>query len=338
MPQAFANLEGLVRLSRKEGVDIRPSLVRVLTDLYVQEPSHTREEEQQYVELALRLLPVVDTQTRIAVANKLSAYRNVPALLRDQLRPILPELATADADRPEDPARPAIPNASDPQNARARSFAGQQPVPAPTPTMATTRLEVPSLGELFLRATAAERKALLARLEDEAAAAPDALAAPEGRPGSLDRLEAAALQRNQREFSRELQQSLGLSGRVAWQIVLDDFGEPLLIVARALGMPSEVLLRILLFLKPSIGESVERVFALIRLYDAITPQAAIPILASWREGARMASAKFQSVHAPDAAPSLGSARENARTPSDPSSEQAASRPVPDATARRHRTV
>ncbi|HYP10212.1 MAG TPA: DUF2336 domain-containing protein, partial [Xanthobacteraceae bacterium] len=34
---------------------MRPTLLRVLTELYVQRPTHTADEEHHYTELALRL-------------------------------------------------------------------------------------------------------------------------------------------------------------------------------------------------------------------------------------------------------------------------------------------
>ena len=37
----FPKLEGLDSLARRDGVDIRPTLIRVLTDLYLQKPSHS---------------------------------------------------------------------------------------------------------------------------------------------------------------------------------------------------------------------------------------------------------------------------------------------------------
>lgn len=324
MPQAFANLQGLVRLSRNEGVDIRPSLLRVLTDLYVQEPIHSLDEEQQYLELALRLLPAVDAATRVAVANKLSAYGNVPAALQEEIRRIIPDLA-APAEWRGQAADLDAPNATDGNPSHAAARPGAPTTETGTSAPATSS-RASSVGEAFLRAAPEEREALLVHVQNEATAG--ALAAPQPRAGCIERLEAHAMQSNQREFARELQQSLGLPGRVAWQIVLDDFGEPLLIAARVLAMPSEVLLRILLFLKPSIGESVERVFALVRLYDRIDLPAAMPILASWREALGPASqAKFQALLAPDAAPSVGNARQSARTSGDVFGDRFTSRPA-----------
>src|SRR5258707_877373 len=74
----FRKLEGLDNLARGDGVDIRPTLVRVLTDLYVQKAAHTSEEERHYTELVLRLIDSVDLVTRAAVAKKIAAYAGAP--------------------------------------------------------------------------------------------------------------------------------------------------------------------------------------------------------------------------------------------------------------------
>jgi hypothetical protein len=63
------NLDGLVALANRDGVDIKPTLLRVTTDLYVQKPSHSVEEERHYTELALRLIEAVDAPTRAAVKS-----------------------------------------------------------------------------------------------------------------------------------------------------------------------------------------------------------------------------------------------------------------------------
>src|ERR1044071_5979178 len=93
----FSKLEGLDSLARRDGVDTRPTLLRVLTDLYVQKPSHTPEEERHYTELALRLIDAVDVTARATVAARLARHVNAPLpvlrrLARDTLevaRPIL---------------------------------------------------------------------------------------------------------------------------------------------------------------------------------------------------------------------------------------------------------
>src|SRR4051812_39012721 len=105
----FPKLEGLDSLARRDGVDIRPTLVRVLTDLYVQKPAHSAEEEHHYTELALRLIDSVDLATRVTIAKKLGAYAGAPPavarrLARDVIEvaePILRHsrtLTTADLD------------------------------------------------------------------------------------------------------------------------------------------------------------------------------------------------------------------------------------------------
>ena len=85
MSAMFPKLEGLDSLARRDGVDIRPTLVRVLTDLYVQKPSHSAEEERHYTELALRLIDSVDCVTRATIAKKLSAYAGAPPAIARRL-------------------------------------------------------------------------------------------------------------------------------------------------------------------------------------------------------------------------------------------------------------
>ena len=88
------NLNGLVELANRDGVDIRPTLLRVMTDLYVQKPKHSDQEERQFTELALRLIDLVDAKTRAIVADKIASYPNAPAAVR---RRLLKELISAEA-------------------------------------------------------------------------------------------------------------------------------------------------------------------------------------------------------------------------------------------------
>src|SRR3954470_6782833 len=78
-PPFFPGFDGLMTLSRREGVDIRPTLLRVLTDLYVQSSVHTADEERQFVELTSRLIEQVDDATRAVVRGRLSIYPGTPA-------------------------------------------------------------------------------------------------------------------------------------------------------------------------------------------------------------------------------------------------------------------
>ena len=247
MPKSTAYpplLDGLFDLACRDGVDIRPTLLRVLTDLYVQKPIHTSDEEAQYVELAGRLIEAVDDATRATVAARLAGYPAAPA-------PILNALADAGA-----PAAKA---------SRA---------PAPKPAQ-------PDLSELFFTANTEERRLILINLDLAAAAAVH-------RPTpqldeAVRQLESTALQRNTQGFTRTLERALGISPALAERITRDYSGEPVVVAAKALGMEAAVLQRILLFLNPVVGQSVERVYNLARLFDEITHAAARRMLAIWRQ-------------------------------------------------------
>ena len=78
-------LDSLVDLACRDGVDIRPTLLRVLTDLYVQKPTNSADEEKQYVELALGLIDAADEGTRATVQTRLSAYPAAPAAVLGKL-------------------------------------------------------------------------------------------------------------------------------------------------------------------------------------------------------------------------------------------------------------
>ena len=104
----LAGFEGLIDLDRR-GVDIRPTLLRVLTAQYLHRRAHTQDEDRQYTELTLRLLDETDVPTRAAVAARLATHAGAPRaiilrLARDVLtvaEPILrlsPQLAAADLD------------------------------------------------------------------------------------------------------------------------------------------------------------------------------------------------------------------------------------------------
>jgi uncharacterized protein (DUF2336 family) len=239
---AYPTLDGLLDLACRDGVDIRPTLIRVLTDLYVQKSSHSAAEETQYVELTLGLLETIDDATRAAVAASLAKYPAAPKVILDKLGA----------------AQPAAP---------------AEPVLAPAP-------EAADLAELFFSTGVHGRRQILANLEIEPAALTHRPA-----PASSEvvrRLEAAALQHNTGEFGRILERALGISRTLAERIVRDASGEPVAIAAKALGMKAAVLQRVLLFLNPAIGQSVERVHDLAMLFNALKPEAAETMVSVWR--------------------------------------------------------
>src|SRR5260370_38689611 len=77
-PATFARLEGLPDHGQRDGFAIRPALLRVLTDLYLQKPTHPPDDERHYTELALRLINSTDVPARAAAAERLAPYPAAP--------------------------------------------------------------------------------------------------------------------------------------------------------------------------------------------------------------------------------------------------------------------
>src|SRR5215472_9633860 len=83
---AFAGLEGLFDLAADgNGVDMYATLLRVLTDLYLQRPIHTPEDEHYYTELALRLIDATEVSERAALAARLASYPSAPQPVLERL-------------------------------------------------------------------------------------------------------------------------------------------------------------------------------------------------------------------------------------------------------------
>jgi uncharacterized protein (DUF2336 family) len=334
----FPKLEGLDSLARRDGVDIRPTLLRVLTDLYVQRPAHSAEEERHYTELALRLIDAVDVATRATVARKLSFYPNAPlAVMRRLARDVI-EVA--------EPVLVQSPVLTDLEHAAiirdfglghaaaiARRHAGAPESPPPAAEVAPARLvagpasEEPAdleLAALFFSADGAERRVLLMNLADAETGATPMSARPA--LTAVPRLEAAALARDAAKFAMVLEQMLGLAREPAARIVEDASGEPLLVALKALETPSVVVQRVLLFLNPAIGHSVQRVFDLASLYERLSARAAARIIASLRAGepGRPRRGAHQPVYADDEA-SRGRRGTGVRRPSAASETRAGAR-------------
>ncbi len=281
--QSLFGLEGLTDFGLRSGVDVRPTLVRVLTDLYVHAPAHTPDEERHYTELALRLLEAVDVPTRIAVARRLAGYRSVPLpvlqwLTEDvgevagqlRLRSFPQPSAEADTAAPNPAAMPAAKNESSPE---AEQFTDTIHV--------IDRTTAGVLNELFFTANAQERRLILLNL-DVVAPIPAGRVGVAHDPSVGRRLEAAALARNNEEFAQQLARALRIPREQARRMVRDELGEPVAVAAKALGLARDVLHRILLFVNPAVGHSVERVHALAALYDEMTPQAADGMIEIWQ--------------------------------------------------------
>jgi hypothetical protein len=107
---------------------------------------------------------------------------------------------------------------------------------------------------------------------------------------AIEALEMAAFVADVENFTLELGETLILPWKISTQVVNDLGGEPLACAGKALGMPSYVFQRVLLFLKPEIGTSVQTVYRLSRLYDILNERSALIMLAAWR-GSSMAVAR-----------------------------------------------
>ena len=323
------NLDGLIALARQDGVDIRPTLLRVLTDLYVQKDVHTRGEEDHFTELSLSLLAGLDVSTRAAIAKKLAPYAQAPqavvaSLARDVIEvaePVLTHSPRLSGDDLVAIIRDCGPAHAAAIAARHIGAAPRQEPIAPADAghaMPLTRADMSApatghelglvnggepgasdlaqaefktphgepvdLGDYFLSAGASERRLLLANLDDGALTrAEQALVATSQE--TISALEAAALQQRPEDFARALETALSIPAATAQKIVADETGEPVAVVAKALCVPSDAFLRIILFLNPAVGHSVERVFALVDLYDQLSAQAALHVVSSWQERA-----------------------------------------------------
>ena len=290
MSAIFPKLEGLDSLARRDGVDIRPTLVRVLTDLYVQKAAHSGEEERHYTELVLRLIDSVDLATRAAVARKIAGYAGAPPavarrLARDSIEvaePILRQcgaLSSADLAaivRDFGPSHAAIIAARETAKPAQRLIAE----PPKTPRVDRPARENSEIGiaDLFFSADSAARRTLLTSLGNADTEAPQSVLPLE----TIRALEAAALGRDRGGFTTLIESALSLTRTQAERFVQDDSGEPLLVAAKALAMPPVVLQRVLMFIDPAIGESVARVFDLAAFYERMSADAAHKIIDSVR--------------------------------------------------------
>src|SRR5882757_5035157 len=276
-PPLFPGFDGLMTLSRREGVDIRPTLLRVLTDLYVQASAHSADEERQFVELTSRLIEEVDDATRAVVRARLAIYPGTPAevLRKLGLKPATPH--------PSVPLAQEIP-------------ASPQPAPpVSTPTEAQLRMasnlsmqpkDAAEINDMFFAAGASERALILHNLQETplkaSARIPTARAAR-----AIHILEMAAFAEDAANFALELGEALILPSRIAAQVVDDRGGEALACAMKALDMSSAAFQRVLMFLNPEFGSSVHNVYRLSRLYDRLSERSALVMLAAWR-GSTMA--------------------------------------------------
>src|SRR5262249_9563064 len=205
-PPLFPGFDGLMTLSRREGVDIRPTLLRVLTDLYVQASAHSSDEQRQFVELTSRLIDQVDDATRAAVRARLAIYPGAPVevLSKLGLKPAQPDKAVPLAAEMPSPPPPVAEPAKPPSEVQKRLASALSMPPK----------DAAEIYDLFFRAGPSERVAILHSLAETPLKAspriPDARAAR-----AIEILEMAAFNQDLENFILELGESLILPSRVA---------------------------------------------------------------------------------------------------------------------------
>jgi hypothetical protein len=132
------------------------------------------------------------------------------------------------------------------------------------------------LCELFFAADSLERRLILLNLDfaDWPAGEPPA---PLQR-ADIWKMETAALRHHTSTVMRELERALGISFAQSRRIVEDELGEPMIVAAKAMSIPADVLQRIVLFMNPRVGQSVDRVYELSALYREISVEAACRLI------------------------------------------------------------
>ena len=263
------------------GADVSTRLLLALTALYVQRSDHTAEEQQQYIELVLRLIDRTGAATRAAIASRLHRHPDAPAVLIERLggTHFSPAGGQPGSQDQQSLAYPRPEN--DPFLADRESDSTPEP-PAPAPTVPRPAPMTPEFGEAFFVAPPAERLRMLSLIAD----AGTVETAPENGRRFHVRIDVAAWRGRTGAFAREFEQLIDAPKSLCERILNDPFGEPMVIAAKATGMPVAVLQRILLLVSPATNHPVARVYELTELYHDLDIRTARDLLAVWRNVAR----------------------------------------------------
>jgi uncharacterized protein (DUF2336 family) len=301
MLSPHSSIQGLIELARRDGVDMRPALLRAITDLFVLEPTHTPADRARFAELACRLLDGVETPVRVAIAERLASYPGTPAVVAARLA--RDEIAVADSVLRRSPllgeaelhaildsrgiahaiaiaARTSLPRSVLRRLAEAGTCAPRTQTKAEPRQAETDPALTIALARRYLVADPNERRLILTAMPCCPAVDDEERLRRIGHGfGAL--LERAALRHRAHEFALLLRQTAGLPGEVAARAVTDPSGEIAVAICRALEIPFDATSRILLFLNPQIGASVQRVFGLADWFEKIGPAAARRLMAAW---------------------------------------------------------
>jgi hypothetical protein len=219
----------------------------------------------------------VEAATYTAVADMLRRHPDAPDELAARLGAMQ---SSRDGDpRAEPPARPdqscavnqpLTGNLAIGQRASAEAVSD---APAEQPATLT-----PEFGEAFFSASPAERRRLLSLIAHSCCDdPPDAPEHGERVFGSIDGFDGRIS-----EFTREFERLIDVPKTLYERILNDPSGEPMVVAAKAAGMPIAILQRILLLDDPAASHSVERVYDLTELYHDLAGRTARDLLVQWR--------------------------------------------------------
>jgi hypothetical protein len=275
--------------------DATDRLLLALTSLYVQRPVHTAEEQQQYAELALRLIDRAGPETCAAVAARLRRHPDAPAELigrlgdapcdsEDGVPPPPPAGDRAGCTASPDGSFPAslYRHAADaPSPEGDRDLADREPAPCENAGPAAPPIPLtPEIGEAFFATASEERRRMLSLLAPRGDAEPS----PESSRRFHVRIDTATWRRGTDAFARDFARLIDAPRGLCERILNDPSGEPMVVAARAAGMPAALLQRILL-LSPAVNHSVQNVHELTDLYHGLDGRIARGLLAVWRSQA-----------------------------------------------------
>lgn len=240
----------LIELGERPTSDMTPRLLLALTALYAQRPTHTTEEQRQYSELALRLIDKVEAATRAAVAGILQHHPDAPAEVVERLGG---ERSSRNGDAKVEPHASPGPHCADNEHFKSNQHLA------------------------FFAASPAERRRLLSVMARRYGDDPPV--APEDSERGFGSVDVA-------EFTSEFERLIDIPRSLCERILNDPSGEPMVVAAKATGMPIAVLQRILLLVCAAATHSVGRVYDLTELYHGLDIRAARELLAQWRTQAK----------------------------------------------------
>ena len=276
------------------GAGASARLLLALTALYVQRSNHGAEEQQQFTVLALGLIERAGPAACAAAAVRLRGHPDAPAAVIERLAQAGRPATAGDAEDggPDDGG----PEDRGPEDGEARASAARLEAAAARPGCETGPQEgcrdggagrervTPEFGEAFFAASPAARRAMLS-----AVGAGGIAAAPTEEGGHFHgRIDVSPWRGRTGAFARDFERLIDAPASLSERILNDPSGEPLVVAARAAGLPLGLLQRILVLVSPAM-HPVERVWDLSELYHAIDAGTARSLLAVWRTAAEPAA-------------------------------------------------